>query len=132
MAEQGYRLFNEGENIKFKTHQEFANDVLIGLSQPLKWLPSKYIYDSQGSRLFKEIMELPEYYLTRTEIGILESKKNQIVEQIGNSEFNLIELGCGDGKKTKILIEQFLKNDRRLTFFQLIYQKIQYLILLIA
>ena len=117
MAEQGYRLFNEGENIKFKTHQEFANDVLIGLSQPLKWLPSKYIYDSQGSRLFKEIMELPEYYLTRTEIGILESKKNQIVEQIGNSEFNLIELGCGDGKKTKILIEQFLKNDRRLHFF---------------
>lgn len=117
MAEQGYRLFNEGENIKFKTHQEFINDVLIGLSQPLKWLPSKYIYDTRGSRLFKEIMELPEYYLTRTEIEILDSNKNQIAEKIGNREFNLIELGCGDGKKTKILLEQFLKNDQRLHFF---------------
>ena len=75
MADQNYRLFQKGENIKFKTHQEFANDVLIGLSQPLKWLPSKYIYDSEGSRLFQEIMGLPEYYLTRTEIRILEEKE---------------------------------------------------------
>jgi L-histidine Nalpha-methyltransferase len=68
MKKQSYRLFQESENIKFKTHQEFANDVLIGLSQSLKWLPSKYIYDSRGSRLFQEIMKLPEYYLTCAEI----------------------------------------------------------------
>ncbi len=117
MTEQNYRLFQKGENIKFKTHQEFANDVLIGLSQPLKWLPSKYIYDARGSRLFKKIMELPEYYLTRTEIEILESKKKEIAKEIGDKEFNLIELGCGDGKKTKILLEQFLNNDQSLHFF---------------
>ncbi len=117
MTERNYRLFQEGENIKFKTHQEFANDVLIGLLQSLKWLPSKYIYDTRGSRLFKEIMELPEYYLTRVEIEILKSKKRQIAKEIGDKEFNLIELGCGDGKKTKILLEQFLKNNQRLHFF---------------
>jgi len=117
MTERNYRLFQEGENIKFKTHQEFANDVLIGLSQSLKWLPSKYIYDTRGSSLFKEIMELPEYYLTRVEIEILKSKKRQIAKEIGDKEFNLIELGCGDGKKTKILLEQFLKNNQRLHFF---------------
>ncbi len=117
MTEQNYRLLQEGENIKFKTHQEFANDVLIGLSQSLKWLPSKYIYDTRGSSLFKEIMELPEYYLTRAEIEILKSKKKQISKEIGDKEFNLIELGCGDGKKTKILLEQFLKNNQRLHFF---------------
>jgi len=117
MTEQNYRLFQEGENIKFKTHQEFANDVLFGLLQSLKWLPSKYIYDTRGSRLFKEIMELPEYYLTRAETEILKSKKGQIAKEIGDKEFNLIELGCGDGKKTKILLEQFLKNNQRLHFF---------------
>ena len=117
MTERNYRLFQEGENIKFKTHQEFANDVLIGLLQSLKWLPSKYIYDTRGSSLFKEIMELPEYYLTRVEIEILKSKKRQIAKEIGDKEFNLIELGCGDGKKTKILLEQFLKNNQRLHFF---------------
>ncbi len=117
MTERNYRLFQEGENIKFKTHQEFANDVLIGLSQSLKWLPSKYIYDTRGSSLFKEIMELPEYYLTRAETEILKSKKGQISKEIGDKEFNLIELGCGDGKKTKILLEQFLKNNQRLHFF---------------
>ena len=117
MTEQNYRLFNEGENIQFKTHQEFANDVLIGLSQPLKWLPSKYIYDRQGSRLFQEIMELPEYYLTRTEIEILESRKNQISEKIGDREFNLIELGCGDGKKTKIILDEFLRKKHRFHFY---------------
>jgi len=117
MTEQNYRLFNEGENIQFKTHQEFANDVLIGLSQPLKWLPSKYIYDRQGSRLFQEIMELPEYYLTRTEIEILESRKNQISEEIGDREFNLIELGCGDGKKTKIILDEFLRKKHRFHFY---------------
>ena len=63
MAYQTYKLFEQDSNIEQKTHQEFTNDVLIGLSQPLKWLPSKYIYDREGSRLFQEITTLPEYYL---------------------------------------------------------------------
>jgi dimethylhistidine N-methyltransferase len=54
-------------------------------------------------------MELPEYYLTRTEIEILNSKKRQIAEKIGDKEFNLIELGCGDGKKTRIILDEFLR-----------------------
>jgi len=117
MSEQNYRLFREGENMKFKTHHEFANDVLIGLSKSLKWLPSKYIYDTRGSRLFQEIMGLPEYYLTRTEIEILNSNKKQIAEKIGDKEFNLIELGCGDGKKTRIILDEFLRKKHRFRFY---------------
>jgi L-histidine Nalpha-methyltransferase len=49
----------------------FATDVIAGLSATPKKLPPKYFYDSTGSELFEKITELPEYYPTRTEIGIL-------------------------------------------------------------
>jgi len=117
MTNQTYRLFQQGENIKQRTNQEFANDVLIGLSQPLKWLPSKYIYDSEGSRLFQEITGLPEYYLTRAELSLLEDKKDHICGKVKDREFNLIELGCGDGTKTSILLEGFRQSGQKFHFF---------------
>ena len=49
----------------------FANDVHAGLSQFPKRLPSRYFYDAEGSRLFQQIMELPEYYLTRAEYSLI-------------------------------------------------------------
>ena len=51
----------------------FLDDVLRCLSTPQKTLPSKYFYDAEGSRLFEAICELPEYYLTRTEMALLAS-----------------------------------------------------------
>lgn len=86
--------------------QVFAQDILKGLTAPLKHLPSKYFYDKKGDKLFQQIMELPEYYLTRTEFHILEKFTGQILQPFidRGEKFNLIELGAGNGYKTKILV----------------------------
>ncbi len=90
---------------KIKT--QFEKDVIKGLTDYPKHLPSKYIYDERGDKLFQEIMAMPEYYLTDCEFEILSQKKSQICETFFDSDgFDLIELGAGDGKKTKILLKQ--------------------------
>ncbi len=88
----------------------FAADVLAGLSAAPKFLSSKYFYDDEGSRLFQEIMKLPEYYLTRAEFEIFETQAAEIFDAFanGDSKFDVIELGAGDGTKTAVLIEHFL------------------------
>lgn len=92
--------------------QIFAQDILNGLTAPLKHLPSKYFYDEIGDKLFQQIMELPEYYLTRTEFQILEKHVAQILQPFidRKEKFNLIELGAGNGYKTKILIKYLYDN----------------------
>ena len=87
----------------------FALDVLCGLSEEIKRLPSRYFYDETGSRLFKRIMELPEYYLSRCGIEILENNKHRIAELVLDEPFNLVELGAGDGTKTIILLNEFMR-----------------------
>lgn len=89
----------------------FAEDVLTGLTSIPKSLSSKYFYDDEGSRLFMEIMKLPEYYLTRCEFEIFSDQTQEIFEVFssGEDEFDLIELGAGDGTKTAVLIEYFLR-----------------------
>jgi L-histidine N-alpha-methyltransferase len=80
-----------------------AAEVEAGLRASPKWLPSKYFYDTRGSALFEQITELPEYYPTRTERAILESLAHEIT---GDSPpVELIELGSGAAKKTRVLIE---------------------------
>lgn len=89
----------------------FAEDVLAGLTSTPKSLSSKYFYDDEGSRLFMEIMKLPEYYLTRSEFEIFSEQTQEIFDAFsaGQDEFDLIELGAGDGTKTAVLIEHFLR-----------------------
>ena len=87
---------------------EFAGDVLTGLSAAPKQLPCKYIYDDRGSRLFTEITHLPEYYLTRCETEILRSRRGTIVDLLPQDGFNLVELGAGDGQKTKLLLDEIV------------------------
>ena len=87
---------------------DFAQDVLKGLSSQPKYLLSKYFYDAAGDRLFQNIMELPEYYLTRCEDEILRTYSRELATALGSAPFDLIELGAGDGLKTRILLEQFL------------------------
>lgn len=96
------------------TSQAFALDVLTGLSETPKRLQSKYFYDDEGSRLFQQIMSLPEYYLTRCERDILTGHRQDIAAQIAAQPFLLVELGAGDGQKTRILIDHFLQH--RLSF----------------
>ena len=63
-------------------NSEFAIDVDIGLSDANKYLSSKYFYDDKGSYLFQQIMELPEYYLTRAELNIFQTKSLEILKKI--------------------------------------------------
>lgn len=89
---------------------QFAEDVLAGLSASPKHLSSRYFYDDEGSRLFMEIMKLPEYYPTRAELRIFEEQKEDIREAFsdGADGLDLIELGAGDGAKTAVLVQHFL------------------------
>ncbi|MEX0719321.1 MAG: L-histidine N(alpha)-methyltransferase [Balneolaceae bacterium] len=80
-------------------------EVLEGLNQPQKALPSKYFYDEKGSKLFDEITELNEYYPTRTEWQILESKIGEIERYLGD-DILLIEPGSGSSDKTRVLLDQ--------------------------
>ena len=90
----------------------FAQDVLKGLSAEQKYLSSKYFYDDNGSRIFQEIMKMPEYYLTNAEYEILSLQAKQIIEAIKfERPFNIIELGAGDGFKTFKLLEYLVINN---------------------
>ncbi|WP_240920016.1 L-histidine N(alpha)-methyltransferase [Paraglaciecola sp. 20A4] len=91
-----------------KMIEEFANNVDAGLSQSEKTLPSKYFYDEKGDALFIEIMAMPEYYLTRCEMEIFSTQTRALIESFQadkNVYFELIELGAGDGSKTRKLLE---------------------------
>ncbi|MEL6764260.1 MAG: L-histidine N(alpha)-methyltransferase, partial [Cyanobacteria bacterium J06607_6] len=63
-----------------------GQDVTVGLTQTPKTLPPKYFYDDQGSQLFEQITDLPEYYLTRTERQILETFAGAIATQVGSCD----------------------------------------------
>jgi L-histidine Nalpha-methyltransferase len=97
---------------------QFAEDVLTGLSSTPKTLSSKYFYDDEGSRLFREIMKLPEYYLTRAEHGIFANQAESICDAFtrGTEAIDLTELGAGDGSKTAVLIDHFLKKGVDFTY----------------
>ena len=89
----------------------FAEDVYRGLSSSPKHLSSRYFYDDEGSRLFMEIMKLPEYYPTRAELKIFTEQTAEIYSSFteGTDAISLIELGAGDGMKTSVLIDFFLQ-----------------------
>jgi len=80
-----------------------ADDVLDGLTRPLKELPPKHLYDARGSELFDAICELPEYYQTRTERQILRTQAKPVVARTGAVE--LVELGSGSADKTRVLLD---------------------------
>lgn len=84
---------------------DFRADVQRGLASEPKRLPSMYFYDAKGSALFEQICRLPEYYPTRTEIGLLESHGDEIAERIGPQAM-LIELGSGSSDKTRIVLRR--------------------------
>ena len=91
----------------------FKQEVYDGLSANPKFLSSKYFYDAKGDKLFQDIMKMPEYYLTDSEFSILENHKEEIAALFYENKipFYLIELGAGDGKKTKIILEYLSKKD---------------------
>lgn len=86
------------------TTEAFLDEVLAGLSSPVKSLPSKYLYDQPGSALFDQICEQPEYYLTRTEASIMRESASEIADAIGKDAV-IVELGSGSSTKTRILLD---------------------------
>jgi dimethylhistidine N-methyltransferase len=83
----------------------FRADVLAGLSSPRKRLPSMYFYDATGSTLFDAITELPEYYPTRTEVGILRAVAGEMAARCG-PRCLLVEFGAGSLTKVRLLLDR--------------------------
>src|SRR5882724_4723464 len=83
----------------------FAQDVTEGLSQQPKRLSPKYFYDSTGSELFEQITRLPEYYPTRTELGILRERGGDIAAIIPKGAA-LVEFGAGATTKVRLLLNE--------------------------
>ena len=79
-------------------------DVLEGLSSAPKTLPCKYLYDEAGCKLFTEICQAEEYYLTNLETALLK-RHAPAIEACAAKPVTLLEFGCGDGKKSEILME---------------------------
>ena len=79
-------------------------EVLHGLTKPAKSIPPKYFYDAEGSRLFDVITRLPDYYLTRTETGILRENAASIANRVGKGAC-LVEYGSGSSTKSRLVIE---------------------------
>ncbi|MBO3700222.1 L-histidine N(alpha)-methyltransferase [Roseivirga sp. E12] len=96
----------------------FAIDIKRGLQSSPKSLPSMYFYDETGDALFQKIMDLDEYYLTRAEFEIFVRQKEEILDAfLGDDQtFRLVELGAGDGTKTKVLLAHFLNKAISFTY----------------
>jgi L-histidine Nalpha-methyltransferase len=99
--------------------QSIAADVRSGLSAAPKKLPPYLFYDQEGSALYEQITELPEYYLTRTERAILAAHADEIVlwaSEIGGPDGRIIELGAGSATKTELLLDAAMRRHGRCVY----------------
>jgi L-histidine N-alpha-methyltransferase len=85
--------------------RDFARAAALGLSDHPRWLPCRYLYDAEGSRLFERITETPEYYLTRSEIALLDESSDAIAQITGDA--TLVELGAGSARKTERILAAY-------------------------
>ncbi|BAY22325.1 hypothetical protein NIES2100_20880 [Calothrix sp. NIES-2100] len=92
-----------------------STDIIAGLTQNPKTLPCRYFYDDRGSELFEQICDLKEYYPTRTEQAILETYAAEIAQMTGSC--NLIELGSGSSRKTRLLLEAYSEIVQELEYY---------------
>ncbi len=96
-----------------------ATDTLRGLNSRPKFLLPKYFYDDAGSRIFQQIMQMPEYYLTQCEQEIFNIHAEALANAFnyGNPHnLEIIELGSGDGLKTKVLLRELLASQIKFTY----------------
>jgi len=94
----------------------FEQEVLEGLSLPAKKLSSKYFYDDKGSRIFREIMAMPEYYPTKCELRIFQTHAADIVAVTQKGNLNIIELGAGDASKSYYLLKAWLESGNEFVY----------------
>ena len=89
-----------------KIEKTFAEEISSSLNGDSKFITPKFFYDKNGSDLFEKICTLPEYYPTRTEIGILKRLHNELSSYLDGS-FRLVELGSGASVKTRLILDIF-------------------------
>ncbi len=117
------KLTNLLEHNQSNQHSdEFAMDVLTGLSAQPKCIPAKYFYDDIGSELFQKISQHKDYYPTKTEFSIFQEAAAAIPQAVFSqatniSEIDIIELGAGDGHKSKLVIDGFLQHGCKVNFY---------------
>jgi dimethylhistidine N-methyltransferase len=97
--------------------EEFTIDVLFGLSSYPKTISAKYFYDDIGSELFQKISQHSDYYLTQTEHSILQQHGASLAAKINQPEIDIIELGSGDGHKSKLIIDSFISVGTKVNFY---------------
>lgn len=114
---QIFNLIEDADELAAAQKEQFSLDILTGLCSFPKYIPAKYFYDDEGSRLFQKITQQQEYYLTRTEYSILEKAQNLLPESISSDKLDIIELGVGDGHKTKILLEGFVRRGTQIQYY---------------
>lgn len=83
--------------------EHFLDDVITGLSKTQKEIPPKYFYDERGSDLFDRICQTEEYYITHTEIALLETISPDLADSVGPGA-KIIEFGSGASRKIRILL----------------------------
>ncbi len=96
---------------------QFATDVLAGLSSVEKHLSCKYFYDDTGSELFRDITQHEDYYLTRTEYAILDDASERLPGVLDEKEIDIVELGAGDGHKSQLIVDGFLRAGLAVNFY---------------
>ncbi len=98
---------------------QFFQDVWRGLNATPKYLESKYFYDEKGDKLFQEIMDCPEYYLTRCELEIFSKQTSHLADSILHSmkNFDVVELGAGDATKSSYLLQHLLERGVDFTYY---------------
>ena len=99
-----------------KIEKSFAEEISFSLSQNSKFINPKFFYDSKGSLLFESICLLPEYYPTRTELGILKNLESDLLPFL-DEQTKLVELGSGASVKTRVLIDIFTKLQTKTEYF---------------
>ena len=99
-----------------KIEKSFAEEISSSVNKKFKFISPKFFYDKKGSDLFDQICSLDEYYLTRTEISILTSLKEELGSFLDNS-FRLVELGSGSSLKTRIILDVFDKIQDNFEYF---------------
>ncbi len=95
---------------------QFVPSILAGLQAQPKQLPSAYFYDQQGSELFRRIMQLPSYYLSRCEAEVISRHAPRIAEQCRAERLVVVDLGAGDGSKTRPLLDALARTCSELIY----------------
>ncbi|MBS1689226.1 MAG: L-histidine N(alpha)-methyltransferase [Bacteroidetes bacterium] len=98
---------------------QFFQNVWKGLNSSPKYLESKYFYDEAGDKIFEEIMECPEYYLTNCEREIFQKQTAALTDKFLSQlkEFDVVELGAGSAAKTSYLLKHMVSQGIDFTYY---------------